>query len=180
VRVIDDVKYLKGKYNPQEGGPKGVELVAGDVVVVTTTEQTLAFFDLADFTAAEDLILVNGPPATGTKSVAVRRTFDHLQRRLDAAEAELARLQAEGAAQLGEFAAQMELLQAQQEKDRAALGRADQRAGELEARVVRARSAFDDAERRIAALEAELAAVRASTSWRLTSPLRSVADRVKH
>ena len=47
IRVMDDNTYLRGRYNPEEGGPKGVDIASDMSVFVTTcTEQTLAFFDL--------------------------------------------------------------------------------------------------------------------------------------
>jgi DNA-binding beta-propeller fold protein YncE len=47
LRVLDEQRFRRGQYNPQEGGPKGIDLSADDRVLVTTTqEQALAFFDL--------------------------------------------------------------------------------------------------------------------------------------
>lgn len=47
VRVLDDVTYLKGRANPAEGGPKGLDIDAtGTVVAITCEEQSLAFFHL--------------------------------------------------------------------------------------------------------------------------------------
>lgn len=43
---MDDETFQKGRYNPQEGGPKGLDLHRQSGVLVTTCEhQTLAFFD---------------------------------------------------------------------------------------------------------------------------------------
>jgi hypothetical protein len=48
LRVLDEERFRRGQYNPQEGGPKGMDLAANDQVLVTTTqEQALAFFALA-------------------------------------------------------------------------------------------------------------------------------------
>jgi len=47
-RVMDDATFLRGRYNPAEGGPKGIDIDRAMRVVVTTCEhQPLAFFDLA-------------------------------------------------------------------------------------------------------------------------------------
>lgn len=47
LRVMDDATYLRGRHNPAEGGPKGIELSADMRLLVTTCEkQPLAFFDL--------------------------------------------------------------------------------------------------------------------------------------
>ena len=48
VPVLDWPTYLQGRSNPQEGGPKGIDIDPGMKVLACTTEfQTLAFFDLA-------------------------------------------------------------------------------------------------------------------------------------
>ena len=47
--VLDWSTYLQGRSNPEEGGPKGIDIDAGMNVLACTTEfQTLAFFDLAE------------------------------------------------------------------------------------------------------------------------------------
>jgi glycosyltransferase involved in cell wall biosynthesis len=46
-QVMDTGTFLRGRYNPQEGGPKGIDIDTGMNVLVTTSEhQALAFFDL--------------------------------------------------------------------------------------------------------------------------------------
>ena len=46
--VLDRATYFRGRSNPEEGGPKGIDIdPAGMNVLACTTEfQTLAFFDL--------------------------------------------------------------------------------------------------------------------------------------
>ena len=46
-RVLDERTYRRGRYNPAEGGPKGID-IDGDmnVLVATCDHQALAFFDL--------------------------------------------------------------------------------------------------------------------------------------
>lgn len=47
IRVLDDETFNKGQYNPQEGGPKGIDIDKNMKIFVTTSEhQKLAFFDL--------------------------------------------------------------------------------------------------------------------------------------
>ena len=47
VRVMDESTYKLGRHNPQEGGPKGVDVDTSETVLVTTCdEQNLAFFYL--------------------------------------------------------------------------------------------------------------------------------------
>jgi DNA-binding beta-propeller fold protein YncE len=46
-QTMKDEDFLRGRYNPQEGGPKGIDISSDMTVFVTTTEyQPLAFFDL--------------------------------------------------------------------------------------------------------------------------------------
>jgi DNA-binding beta-propeller fold protein YncE len=45
-QVMDTATFLRGRYNPQEGGPKGLDIDAGcNVLVVTSEFQKLTFFD---------------------------------------------------------------------------------------------------------------------------------------
>lgn len=47
VRIMDEPLFLRGRQNPQEGGPKGLDIDSGmNVLVVTSEHQPLAFFDL--------------------------------------------------------------------------------------------------------------------------------------
>ncbi|HET7716663.1 MAG TPA: hypothetical protein VFK86_13650, partial [Bauldia sp.] len=47
IRVLTDEAYLRGHVNPEEGGPKGIDIDGGGRVLATTCEeQPLAFFDL--------------------------------------------------------------------------------------------------------------------------------------
>lgn len=47
-RVMDEETFARGRYNPQEGGPKGIDIENDKgVVVVTSHHQVLAFFDLS-------------------------------------------------------------------------------------------------------------------------------------
>lgn len=46
-RVMDETTFRRGRKNPQEGGPKGIDIDLGmNVLVTTCDEQVLAFFDL--------------------------------------------------------------------------------------------------------------------------------------
>ncbi len=48
-RVMDETTYLRGRRNPQEGGPKGIDIDNNmNVLVTTSEEQVLAFFDLQE------------------------------------------------------------------------------------------------------------------------------------
>ena len=47
VRIMDDAAFERGRFNPEEGGPKGLDLDASSRVLVVTSEcQPLAFFDV--------------------------------------------------------------------------------------------------------------------------------------
>ncbi len=47
IRVMDEKTFLRGRYSPEEGGPKGVDITSNMGMFVTTCHnQTLAFFDL--------------------------------------------------------------------------------------------------------------------------------------
>ncbi|GAA4113825.1 YncE family protein [Aminobacter aganoensis] len=46
-RVLDDQTFQKGRHNPEEGGPKGLDIDAtGELLVVTNEEQPLACFHI--------------------------------------------------------------------------------------------------------------------------------------
>jgi DNA-binding beta-propeller fold protein YncE len=46
-RVMDEEVYLRGRSNPEEGGPKGIDIDRDmNVLVTTSAEQPLSFFDL--------------------------------------------------------------------------------------------------------------------------------------
>jgi hypothetical protein len=45
--VLDEETFLRGRHNPMEGGPKGLDIDSEHNIFVTTNEyQNLAFFDL--------------------------------------------------------------------------------------------------------------------------------------
>ena len=46
IRVMDDQTFLRGRHNPEEGGPKGLDLLPdGSLFAVSSEESPLAFFD---------------------------------------------------------------------------------------------------------------------------------------
>jgi len=48
VRIMDDAVFERGQHNPEEGGPKGLDLDASSKILVLTSEcQPLAFFDVS-------------------------------------------------------------------------------------------------------------------------------------
>lgn len=52
VKVLDDDTFAKGRHNPEEGGPKGLDICArGEIVVVTNEERPLACFHIPSLLA---------------------------------------------------------------------------------------------------------------------------------
>jgi DNA-binding beta-propeller fold protein YncE len=52
-RLMDEDTFLRGRYNPQEGGPKGIDIDAtGGLLAATSEHQGLAFFGVPEMTAA--------------------------------------------------------------------------------------------------------------------------------
>jgi hypothetical protein len=47
IRVLDDATFARRRRNRYEGGPKGIDVLADDVLVLTCEGTPLAFFDLA-------------------------------------------------------------------------------------------------------------------------------------
>ncbi len=69
VRVLTKEAYLRGRHNPMEGGPKGVDIHSPTNTLVTTCEsQPLAFFDLAT--------ILGAAPVSGMHSAGEARTED--------------------------------------------------------------------------------------------------------
>jgi DNA-binding beta-propeller fold protein YncE len=47
IRIMDESLFVRGQHNPEEGGPKGLDIDTGSSVLVVTSEyQPLAFFDV--------------------------------------------------------------------------------------------------------------------------------------
>jgi hypothetical protein len=178
-RVMEDDEYLAGKYNTQEGGPKGLAtLDGGRVVVVTSEHQPLAFFDAAEVgfpTRSGDAVPPGRSPVGG--------------RLVNRAKAQTANVRAE-LEQLRRHSEWQGTVLADREQTIAELSR---RLTEVEARVADGHANARELLARIDDLEAEAAACRAeserlraamhelegSTSWRLTGPMRAIADRVR-
>jgi hypothetical protein len=66
VAVLDDPTFRRGRHNPMEGGPKGIDLdPSTDVLMVTCEELPLAFFDAA--------VLLERPEELGVDADALLR-----------------------------------------------------------------------------------------------------------
>ena len=67
VRIMDDETFLKGRYNPEEGGPKGLDLSAElELLALTSEHQPLAFFDLAGVLGVSTGSVHSGPGGLGS------------------------------------------------------------------------------------------------------------------
>jgi len=73
-RLMDDDTFGRGRYNPQEGGPKGLAFVSDDVIVVTSEHQRLGFFSRHD--------LFSGPMQTVLHDDADRLAITRISHRL--------------------------------------------------------------------------------------------------
>jgi DNA-binding beta-propeller fold protein YncE len=64
VVVLDEATFMRGRKNPEEGGPKGLDIDrTGNLLAVTCEQQALAFFSLEAFT---------GVPAAQTGATSAR------------------------------------------------------------------------------------------------------------
>ena len=60
LRVMSDQDFLRGRHNPQEGGPKGIDVDnAMNILAITCGNQPLAFFDLKAIIQKERLYFVH-------------------------------------------------------------------------------------------------------------------------
>jgi DNA-binding beta-propeller fold protein YncE len=194
IRVMDDETFERGRYNPQEGGPKGFDIDrTGRLAVVSSEHQPLAFFDLARLLGAEgspEGPSGGHPEALRTALLREERVATALRHRATEAEAAVADLQrrvaeAEEVA-AGRAAVVTDLEQTLQEQAGqlaelttavAALG---ERVAAAEADALAARTAerhqrdvADDRER-------QLAAIHRSRSWRITAPVRRLTGALPH
>jgi DNA-binding beta-propeller fold protein YncE len=188
-RVMDDDEFLAGKYNPQEGGPKGLETIAAaGVVVVTSAQQTLAFFDLAELGCPRVGPVVSAESVRG-RGVA-RRVIRHAQSDAATARVELEQLRQHSAWQ-SDVAAQHENTISEMREQVAELEAlvmdANAKAGELTGEAERLTSDVERLTIEVATereenarLHEAIAQLETSTSWKLTGPMRAIADRVKH
>lgn len=177
-RVMEEEAFHRGRYNPQEGGPKGLEIVAGRFVALTGEFLPLAFFELGE----------SGVPGAGEAppgnagDVHVRTPFLRLTDRARAIDAQLDRMESALLVASGErddFAAELDACRAQGDELRRELDRGAQEAESMSSELDRVRRSHAEAsveiERlvaRLADLERQVDEVYASRSWRLSAPLR--------
>ena len=197
VRVMDDETFNAGRYNPQEGGPKGlVVLDEQRAVVVTSTYQHLACLsldDLLDGSSTHSTGSTDAPAGRASSNGSdpvladlVRRSLRRVQdaeealvaeqRRSAALAQDLTDLEHRSAALDAERARELETVagavRAEIEAVRVELDTMVERIASANAELVDARSGREAAEARLAALEQ-------STCWRITRPVRAVLDRLR-
>ena len=204
LKVMSDEVFSRGQHNPQEGGPKGLDIDTGNGILVTTCEcQPLAFFDLNtvresalcdSFGAAERRGKRFNPAQSQARwrhqsLMDVRYELD-VKHRLDQSEAR-ASLAEEQAIQ-AEARANQAVEQALQAEARASQAveqaiQADLRAKLVKARAQQIKAGATQAEARAHKSEAranhaaaQVAALTSSTSWRIMAPLRSFVSALRN
>lgn len=92
VRIMDEPLFLRGRHNPQEGGPKGLDIdSAMNVLVATSEHQPLAFFDLPEMLQAVSSL----PKALSVEyEFGILQQAERLRTRADQAEARAAKAEA--------------------------------------------------------------------------------------
>ncbi len=199
LRVMDDASFNAGRYNPQEGGPKGIEVVAASrLVVVTSEHQGLGFFEFADVIGPDRVTRLPTSEAlidAGKLSVE-RSTVLRSLRRLEAASEALAQTRHDHA----EVTEQLQTTQVQRDHGLAELQAAHDRCvglrtevahvsvelerreselGRLQAELVTTHELLAESGRQTGQLGQEISLFYDSTSWRITSPARRIATVVK-
>ncbi len=78
IRVLDDAVFARGRHNPREGGPKGIDVhEPWGLMAITCAEQPLAFFDISNTTAdveawaPEDALNSGAPSASSADRMRV-------------------------------------------------------------------------------------------------------------
>lgn len=86
LRVMDDAEFQRGRYNPMEGGPKGLDLDnANGILITTCARQPLAFFDVEHFLASSRTTACSGVPCSSADAADIQYELEHQQRHADAA-----------------------------------------------------------------------------------------------
>jgi DNA-binding beta-propeller fold protein YncE len=161
-RVMSDETFGLGRYNPQEGGPKGLAVVDG-LVVVTSEFQPLAFIDCDEPVGDTG----SGGDIAAHVPAAADRSFGRVLRR---ATRRLTSTDEEHRTAVARF-----------ETTHAALAVAEQRSAELEADLAAAqldlagaRVALAEVEARRCELDERLGAIERSRTWRWRARLLPV------
>lgn len=162
LRVMDDALFRSGNENPQEGGPKGIDIDCRAGILVTSCQtQALAFYDLDRVLASVErsgpLVLLDGSASSPTSTMDVYHELEKQQRHAQTVTNALLRER-----------------QAAQAEQRAA--EAVARASQAEGRALHAEALLAEMTSRAGYFEACTRALLASSSWRITAPLRKMLD----
>jgi hypothetical protein len=182
-RVMDDALYLRGRTNPKEGGPKGIDIDRGMNVLVATCEcQPLAFFDLPALLESSSIGLPSGSRAADQEQRAFAMRFElDVMRRLNKSEDRAVQAQnraynAEGRAAHAEAAvaqlgAKLELAETHAAEAIARAAKANAKAARASAKAVKANAKAAKAKTKAAKAKARAGFVIGGTPWRITAPL---------
>ena len=153
VTVMDEETFRRGRYNPQEGGPKGIDVHAGSSMLAATAEcLPLAFFDLV-------------PALDGSAGDDDGALLDYELEVLEFGESVKTAASDEAGA-----------LRAELDTARAAAEASAAQAASLTAELDRYRHEYEHVSSALAESNAALDHVHHSTSWRVTAPLRATLD----
>ena len=160
ITVMDDETFDRARHNPQEGGPKGLDVdLRSNVVAVTSECVPLAFFDLG--AALEGR-------ARGHADMLVRCELDVL------AEAEEAKSTA--AAESATLRAEVHSVWTAHALERAEKERLDVEVERLAAEVERIDTEYQRLTATLVEAHTLLDGVHNSKSWRVTAPMRRAVD----
>jgi hypothetical protein len=208
IRVMDDDTFERGRHNPQEGGPKGLDIDGtGRLVVVSSEHQPLAFLPLARLLGTAGSPKRAGgehPELARTALLREERVAAALRCRAAEAEAAVADLQ-RMAAEADVTVADLRHRTAEAEKvaaERAALVcDLERRLAEQAGQLAELTTVVASLGERVAAAEADalgartserhqrdvaddrerqLAAIHRSRSWRITAPVRRLTGALPH
>ena len=176
VRVMSDVVFNSGRYNPTEGGPKGLTLVPGAAMVAVTSEwQSLACFSVADLLGSSAGGQVATPNAASDADLTTRRIVLRAAARLSDAEQALAgsRLEHQW---IGQALAHSHA-ESKARFDDLAASALEVEACRSDLVVAYAQVATSSAA--AADLSRQVELLHTSMSWRVTAPLRRVGSVVR-
>ena len=175
---MDDDTFLRGRYNTQEGGPKGIDVDrSGRILAVTSEHEPLAFYDMAAI-VTDDSAGTLSPVEPGVSFDEAGRELllgavvrnDDLVSRIDGLNAELARVHEA----VADSTITVESVRGELAMRESAVASLQAKVAELSTELDVCRSTTrrhldmaEDRSRRVLDLEG-------STSWRATAPLRWV------
>lgn len=179
-RVMDDSVFLRGRNNPREGGPKGIDVDDGMNVLVSTCEcQPLAFFDLPAIlesaSAGSRPQRSNSVAADGTREESGAGIDDDLhgnsrhEQQVFAVRYELDALERTNRCQLRAVQAEARAAEAQ-----AKAATAQAKAATAETKAARAEARAAKAKAKAARAKARNGFVINGKPWRITAPLSRI------